>query len=195
VAGYILERGRAVVIAVNKWDAADKEARERIKTELAWKLGFLGFAESHYISAKEGKGLAQLMRSVDATYAAAMAKLPTPKLTRAMMAAVEKQAPPRSGIIRPKMRYAHQGGMNPPRIIIHGNRLDEIPESYKRYLEGYFRNQFKLTGTPMAIEFRSGRNPYASKDKAPPAGKARSKRDVEKRGEGPKRRYGRKKKP
>jgi GTP-binding protein len=194
VAGYILERGRAVVIAVNKWDAADKDARERIKTELAWKLGFLGFADSHYISAKEGKGLAQLMRSVDATYAAAMAKLPTPKLTRAMMAAVEKQAPPRSGIIRPKMRYAHQGGMNPPRIIIHGNRLDEIPESYKRYLEGYFRNQFKLIGTPMAIEFRSGRNPYASKDKAPPAGKARAKRDVEKRGEGPKRRYGRKKK-
>ena len=163
VAGYILERGRAVVLAVNKWDAADKEARERMKTELAWKLGFLGFAETHFVSAKAGKGLGLLMRSVDAAYAAAMARLPTPKLTRAMIAAVERQAPPKSGLIRPKLRYAHQGGMNPPRIIIHGNALDRVPDSYKRYLEGYFRNAFKLAGTPLAIELRTGRNPYASK--------------------------------
>jgi GTPase len=165
VAGYILERGRAVVIAVNKWDAADKEARERMKAELAWKLGFLTFAESHTISAKEGKGLAPLMRSVDAAYAAAMARLPTPKLTRALIAAVEKQAPPKVGVIRPKLRYAHQGGVNPPRIIVHGNALDRVPESYKRYLEGYFRNQFGLRGTPMRFELRTGRNPYASKAK------------------------------
>jgi GTPase len=163
VAGYILERGRAVVLAVNKWDAADKEARTRMKSELAWKLGFLGFAEIHTVSAKEGKGLGVLMRSVDAAYAAAMARLPTPKLTRAMIAAVERQAPPKSGLIRPKLRYAHQGGMNPPRIIIHGNALDRVPDSYKRYLEGYFRNAFKLAGTPLAIELRTGRNPYASK--------------------------------
>jgi GTP-binding protein len=161
VAGYVLERGRAVVLAVNKWDAADKDARARMKSELAWKLGFLGFAETHFISAKEGKGLGALMRSVDAAHAAAMARLPTPKLTRAMIAAVERQAPPKTGLIRPKLRYAHQGGVNPPRIIIHGNALDRVPESYKRYLEGFFRDKFALTGTPMRIEFRTGRNPYA----------------------------------
>jgi GTP-binding protein len=163
VAGYILERGRAVVIAVNKWDGADKEARARMKRDLTWKLGFLGFADVHTVSAKQGKGLGPLMRSVDAAYAAAMARLPTPKLTRAMIAAVERQAPPKSGLIRPKLRYAHQGGINPPRIVIHGNALDRVPESYKRYLEGYFRSAFKLTGTPLAIELRTGRNPYASK--------------------------------
>ena len=163
VAGYVLERGRAVVIAVNKWDAADKSMRERMKMELAWKLGFLSFAETHFVSAKDGKGLGPLMRSVDAAHAAAMARLSTPKLTRAMIAAVERQAPPKTGLIRPKLRYAHQGGVNPPRIIIHGNALDRVPESYKRYLEGFFRNQFALTGTPMRIEFRTGRNPYAHK--------------------------------
>jgi GTP-binding protein len=163
VAGYILERGRAVVVAVNKWDAASKELRERVKQELAWKLGFLGFAETHTISAREGKGLGPLMRSVDAAYAAAMAKLSTPKLTRSMIAAVEKQAPPKSGVVRPKLRYAHQGGMNPPRIIVHGNALDRVPDSYKRYLEGFFRKAFSLVGTPLAIEFRTGRNPYAGK--------------------------------
>ncbi|MFN2645522.1 MAG: ribosome biogenesis GTPase Der [Burkholderiales bacterium] len=163
VAGYVLERGRAVVLGVNKWDAASKEARARVKNELQWKLGFLGFAEAHYISAKDGKGLGNLMRAVDTAHAAAMARLPTPKLTRALRAAVERQAPPRSGLIRPKLRYAHQGGVNPPRIIIHGNALDRVPASYQRYLEGYFRDAFKLVGTPLAIEFRTGRNPYAKK--------------------------------
>ena len=175
VAGYILERGRAVVLAVNKWDLADKDMRSRIETELQWKIGFLGFADQHMISAKEGKGLADLMRSVDATYVAAMARLPTPKLTRAMMAAVEKQAPPKVGQFRPKLRYAHQGGINPPRIIIHGNALERVPENYKRYLESYFRNEFKLTGTPMAIEFRTKKNPYMREGrKALPQGKARA---------------------
>ena len=168
VAGYILERGRALVLAVNKWDAATKEQRDRMKTELQWKLGFLNYAEVHTISAKEGKGMGPLMRSVDAAYAAAMARLSTPKLTRALIAAVEQQAPPKRGVIRPKLRYAHQGGVNPPRIIIHGNALDRVPDTYKRYLEGYFRNKFELVGTPMAIELRTGRNPYA--------GKARKKR-------------------
>ena len=165
VAGYILERGRAVVIAINKWDAAGGEARARMKSELAWKLGFLGFAQAHFVSAREGKGLGPLMRSVDAAYAAAMAKLSTPKLTRSMIAAVERQAPPKTGPIRPKLRYAHQGGMNPPRIIVHGNALDRVPASYKRYLEGHFRDAFGLVGTPLSIEFRTGRNPYAKKTK------------------------------
>jgi GTP-binding protein len=163
VAGYILERGRALVVAVNKWDAATKEQRERMKSELQWKLGFLNYAEVHTISAKEGKGMGALMRSVDSAYAAAMSRLSTPKLTRALISALEKQSPPKVGVIRPKLRYAHQGGVNPPRIIIHGNALDRVPDSYKRYLEGFFRNKFELIGTPMAIEFRTGRNPYASK--------------------------------
>ena len=171
VAGYILERGRAVVLAVNKWDAADKEARDRMKSEVAWKLGFLSFAEVHNISAKQGKGLPGLMRAVDAAFGAAMAKLPTPKLTRALMAAVERQSPPKSGLVRPKLRYAHQGGMNPPRVIIHGNALERVPDSYKRYLEGFFRDKFALVGTPMRIEFRTGRNPYAPrKDRSKPRG-------------------------
>ena len=161
VAGYILQRGRAVVVAVNKWDAADKEARERVKHELARRIGFLGFAETLFVSARNGKGLGELMRSVDAAYAAAMAKLSTPKLTRALIAAVEQQAPPRKGLVRPKLRYAHQGGMNPPRIIIHGNALDYVPDTYRRYLEGRFRSAFSLRGTPLAVEFRTHGNPYA----------------------------------
>jgi len=163
VAGYILERGRALVIAVNKWDAASKDARERVKRELAWKLGFLSFADTHFISAKDGKGLADVMRGVDGAHAAAMAKLPTPKLTRALAGAVQRQAPPKDGVVRPKMRYAHQGGMNPPRIIIHGNALDRVSDSYKRFLEGFFRDEFGLRGTPMRIEFRTGRNPFAGR--------------------------------
>jgi len=163
VAGYILERGRAVVIAVNKWDTASREVRERVKHEIGWKLGFLNFADTHFISAREGKGLAPLMGAVDAAYAAAMVKLSTPRLTRAMMSAVERQQPPKHGLIRPKLRYAHQGGMNPPRVIIHGNALDYLPASYKRYLEGFFRTAFKLVGTPMAIEYRVGRNPFGAR--------------------------------
>ena len=178
VAGYILERGRALVVAVNKWDAADKDARERIKRELAWKLGFLGFAETHYLSAKAGKGMGELMRSVDGAYAAAMAKLSTPKLTRTLIAAVDRQAPPRKGLRRPKLRYAHQGGQNPPRIIIHGNSLDALPDSYRRYLEGVFRDEFALTGTPMRVEFRTGRNPYAGRGPAPQHRKLAQKRST-----------------
>jgi len=172
VAGYILERARALVVVVNKWDAADKESRERIKHELAWKLNFLNFAESLTLSAKAGKGMGELMRAVDAAYAAAMAKMPTPKLTRALIAAVERQAPPRKGLRRPKLRYAHQGGHNPPRIIIHGNSLDQLPDSYRRYLEGVFRDTFALRGTPMRVEFRTGRNPYAGRGPAPRRSKA-----------------------
>ncbi|MBV8030061.1 MAG: ribosome biogenesis GTPase Der [Betaproteobacteria bacterium] len=177
VAGYILERGRAVVIAVNKWDAAAKEERERVKAELHWKIGFLGFAEVHFISARDGKGLGPIMRSVDAAYASAMAKLPTPKLTRALAAAVQKQAPAKSGLFRPKLRYAHQGGHNPPRIIVHGNALDRVADSYRRYLENHFRQAFALVGTPLSIEFRAGRNPYAVR-KDLPAGKARALREA-----------------
>ncbi len=168
VASYILDRGRAVTIAVNKWEAADKSMRDRLKDELSRQLGFLGFADTLYISAKSGKGVNEVLRSADAAYAAAMAKLSTPKLTRALIAAVERQMPPhRRGYARPKMRYAHQGGSNPPRVIIHGNSLQHVPDAYKRFLEGWFREAFKLQGTPLRIELRTGRNPYDEKRKAP----------------------------
>ena len=160
IAGFILERGRAVVVAVNKWDDLDAYARDMTKRAIARKLKFLSFAHLHYISAREGRGVAKVLASVDAAYRAAMAKLPTPKLTRALIAAVERQAPPRSGLSRPKLRYAHQGGSNPPIVVVHGTGLAAVPASYRRYLEADFRKVFRLEGTPLRIEFKSGRNPY-----------------------------------
>ncbi|MFZ5463333.1 MAG: ribosome biogenesis GTPase Der [Pseudomonadota bacterium] len=164
IAGFIVEAGRALVVAVNKWEQADEYRRDRLKADLARKLNFLGFAKIHYISALKGEGLSGLMASVDAAYAAAMTRLPTPKLTRVLQAAVARQTPPRHGIFRPKLRYAHQGGTNPPVIVIHGNALEHVPESYKRYLERTFMEHFKLRGTPLRIEFRTTRNPYADKE-------------------------------
>ena len=160
IAGFAVEAGRALVVGLNKWDAIDAERREWIRREYERKLRFLSFAQVLNLSALEGRGLGPLMRAVDAAHAAAFAKLSTPRLTRVLRAAVEQQPPPRKGIFRPKMRYAHQGGQNPPRIIIHGNALDAVPDSYRRYLEGQFREAFKLAGTPLSIEFKSSRNPY-----------------------------------
>lgn len=162
IAGFVLEAGRALVVAVNKWDGLDDYTRERIKADLARKLHFLSFAKVHYVSALHGEGINALMKSVDGAYAAAMVKLATPKLTRALLAAVAKQSPPRHGIFRPKPRYAHQGGSNPPVIVIHGNALDHLPGSYLRYLERSFMETFRLQGTPLRLELKSTRNPYAS---------------------------------
>jgi len=161
IAGYVLESGRALVVAVNKWDGLDEYQRERIRHDLERKLHFLRWAKVHTISALKRTGLGAVMRSVTEAHAAAFAKLPTPRLTRALMAAVARQMPPRAGASRPKLRYAHQGGMNPPVIVIHGNSLDHVPDSYRRYLEGYFRSEFDLAGTPLRVEFRTSRNPYA----------------------------------
>ncbi len=161
IAGFILEAGRALVVAVNKWDGLDEHRRTLVKRELDRKLHFLDWARLHFISARKATGLAALMRSVASAHRAAFAKLPTPRLTRALHAAVERQPPPRAGRTRPKLRYAHQGGQNPPVIVIHGNALGRVHDSYRRYLEGYFREQFKLEGTPLRIEFRTGANPYA----------------------------------
>jgi GTP-binding protein len=161
IAGFVLESGRALVVAVNKWEGLDDYTREQVRAALSRKMAFLGFARTHFISALAGQGLGAVLRSVDEAYTAAFAKLPTPKLTRALIAAVAKQAPPRAGMTRPKLRYAHQGGSNPPVIVIHGTSLDAVPASYRRYLETTFRNAFGLVGTPMRIEFRTGRNPYA----------------------------------
>jgi GTP-binding protein len=161
--GFIVESGRALVIAVNKWDGLAEYDRDMIKHNLMRKLEFLGFAKLHFISALRGQGVNAVMRSVKEAFAAAMSKLSTPRLSRALQAAVAKQEPPRAGAIRPKLRYAHQGGSNPPRIIIHGNSLDRVPASYRRYLERFFTETFKLQGTPLKVEFKSNRrNPYHS---------------------------------
>jgi GTP-binding protein len=162
LAGYILDAGRALVVGVNKWDGLQPDRREDVKREFSRKLAFLSFAQHHYICARDGKGVGELMRSVDAAYTAAMAKLPTPKLTRMLQQAVERQQPPRAGMGRPKLRYAHQGGQNPPLIIIHGSALGHIPDSYKRYLEHFFTDAFQLRGTPLRIQFKTGANPYAN---------------------------------
>ena len=163
IAGFILESGRALVVAVNKWDGLQSDDRDEIKIDLDRKLDFLSFAKTHFISALKNSGIGPMMKSVDAAYAAATADLSTPRLTRALIEAVEKQEPKRKGSIRPKMRYAHQGGQNPPIIVIHGNALDAIGEPYKRYLEKHFRDTFNLVGTPLRIELRMGKNPFAKK--------------------------------
>ncbi|MCC2867645.1 MAG: ribosome biogenesis GTPase Der [Candidatus Accumulibacter phosphatis] len=163
IGSFIRESGRALVVAVNKWDGLDAYVREQVKGALESRLSFIDFARFHYVSALRAQGLETLFRSVDAAYRAATADLPTPKLTRALIDAVARQAPPRSGLIRPKLRYAHQGGRNPPLIVVHGNALDKIPESYRRYLEHTFREVFKLQGTPLQIQFKVSINPFADK--------------------------------
>jgi GTP-binding protein len=162
IADFVLEAGRALVLAVNKWDGLDEYQRATVKRDIERKLHFLSFAKLHFISALHGNGIAGVLKSVDEAYAAAMAKMPTPQLTRVLIAAVEKQQPPRSQF-RPKMRYAHQGGSNPPLIVIHGSALDKIPDSYRRYLERSFCEAFKLQGTPLRIEFKAGKNPFEGK--------------------------------
>ena len=165
IAGFILESGRALVVGVNKWDGLTSDRRDAIKMDIDRKLGFLSFAKFHFISAQKGTGIGPLMKSVDAAYAAATANLPTPKLTRALIEALEHQQPKRKGSIRPKLRYAHQGGQNPPIIVIHGNALEGVDANYKRYLEKHFRETFSLVGTPLRIELRSGKNPFERAEK------------------------------
>ncbi len=165
IAGFVLESGRALVVGVNKWDGLSADRRDEIKMDIERKLSFLFFAKFHFISALKSTGIGPLMKSVDAAYAAAMAKLSTPKLTRALIEAVEHQQPRRKGSVRPKLRYAHQGGQNPPIVVIHGNALEAIDANYKRYLEKHFRETFSLVGTPLRIELRSSKNPFAKDEK------------------------------
>ncbi|MFW8566453.1 ribosome biogenesis GTPase Der [Orrella sp. 11846] len=161
IAGFVLDSGRALVVAINKWDAIDSYQRERAERDYARKLRFLSFAKVHRISAAKGQGIGAVMRSVNAAHEAAFRKLSTPRLTRVLHEAVAQQQPARKGIFRPKMRYAHQGGQNPPLVIVHGSGLDAVQDSYRRYLESQFRTAFQLEGTPLRIEFKSSRNPYA----------------------------------
>lgn len=160
IAGFILESGRAVVLAINKWDAVDAYQREQIERQIETRLAFLKFASLHLISAKKRQGLGPVWKSIIQAQASAMRKMSTPVLTRLLQESVTLQAPQRSGMFRPKMRYAHQGGMNPPVIVIHGNSLDRVPDAYKRFLEGRFRKAFDLVGTPLRIQFKTADNPY-----------------------------------
>jgi len=169
LAGFVLETGRALVVAVNKWDGLSAEQREDVKRDIGRKLAFLDFARFNYISALKGKGMENLLKDVEAAHAAAFIKLSTPKLTRVLEMAVEQHAPPKNGLFRPKPRYAHQGGKNPPVIVLHGNALEGLRDDYKRYLESSFRKAFKLQGTPLRIQIKEGgaSNPYEGKTRGP----------------------------
>ena len=164
IAGYVLESGRSVVVAVNKWDAVDEYQRELVKRSIETRLGFLKFASLHLISAKKRQGLGPLWDSIAQAHRSANRKMPTPVLTRVLLEAIQFQTPKKTGMYRPKLRYAHQGGMNPPIIIVHGNSLEHVTDAYKRFLEGRFRKEFDLVGTPLRIQMKSASNPYADKD-------------------------------
>ena len=164
IAGCILENGRAVVVAINKWDAIDSYQRQTLERSIETRLTFMKFASLHRISAVRRQGLGPVWASIGQAHAAANRKMPTPVLTRLLQEAVEFQQPQRSGMSRPKMRYAHQGGMNPPVIVVHGNSLEHVSETYKRYLEGRFRKAFDLVGTPLRIQMKTSQNPFADKD-------------------------------
>ncbi|MFN4121547.1 ribosome biogenesis GTPase Der [Acidovorax sp.] len=166
IAGYILESGRAVVVAVNKWDAVDDYQRQLLERSIETRLAFLKFASLHFISAKKRQGLGPLWSSIVQAHKAATCKMSTPVLTRLLLEAVQFQSPKRAGMFRPKLRYAHQGGMNPPVIVIHGNSLEHVTDAYKRFLEGRFRKEFDLVGTPLRIEMKTSHNPFADKDEA-----------------------------
>ncbi len=164
IAGYILETGRAVVLVVNKWDAVDDYQKELLARSIESRLAFLKFAKLHHISAVKRQGLGPVWLSISQAHQSAMCKMSTPILTRLLLEAVQFQAPKRGGMFRPKLRYAHQGGMNPPVIVVHGNSLEHVTDSYKRYLEGRFRKAFSLEGTPLRIEMKTSHNPYTDKD-------------------------------
>ena len=175
--GFINDRGRALVIAVNKWDGLESDIRERVASEIDRKLGFINFAEIHCISALHGTGVGHLFESVDQAYAAAMRSISTNALTRTLQAAVEQHQPPLVHGRRIRLRYAHQGGSNPPVIVIHGKQTKRLPGHYHRYLESYFRKEYDLMGTPIRIEFRTDTNPYEGKlDRRTPLQKVKQKK-------------------
>ena len=161
--GFVMDEGRALVVAINKWDGLDADKRDEVKRELDLKLPFLDFAKSHFISALHGTNVGHLFDSVKRAYACATRHFSTPELTRLLEAAVLAHQPPLVRGRRIKLRYAHQGGRNPPTIVIHGNQTEQVPNSYKRYLINTFRHELRLEGTPIRVEFRTSENPYAGK--------------------------------
>ncbi len=164
--GYVLDAGRGLVIAINKWDGLDDYQREQNRENLQRRLEFVPFAARHFISAKHGTGVGELMKSVDQAYASASADFNTRYLTDLLEEAVFRHNPPLHHGRRIKLRYAHQGGRNPPVIVIHGNQTSRLPKSYLRYLTGFFIDKLKLKGTPLRIETRAGENPYAPKKRS-----------------------------
>lgn len=175
--GYVLDSGRALVIAVNKWDGLEVDQKDRIRRELDFKLPFLDFADMHFISALHGSGVGDLFGSVKNAYRSAIRDLATPELTRVLEQAVIEHQPPLRHGRRIKLRYAHQGGRNPPIIVIHGNQTKSMPDAYRRYLVNTFRKRLRLSGTPVRIEFKEGKNPYAGKkNKLTPRQVSRKKR-------------------
>ena len=167
--GHVLEAGRALVIAVNKWDGLQTDERELIRSEMDRRMRFLDFARIHYISALHGSGVGDLFDSIDKAAESARSKLSTPALTRILQAAVQAHAPPLNRGRRIKLRYAHQGGSSPPVIVIHGNQTDALPDSYRRYLERVFREALSLSGTPLRLQLRSSDNPFAGRRNKPTA--------------------------
>jgi GTP-binding protein len=163
LAGHVVDSGRALVVVINKWDGLDSDERERIKSELQRRLPFLDFADWRFVSALHGSGVGHLLEAVDAAYEAAMSDLKTPHLTRILEDAVAEHQPPLVQGRRIKLRYAHQGGKNPPIIVIHGNQTDKVPAAYQRYLMNRFRSVLRVRGTPLRIEFKAGENPFAGK--------------------------------
>lgn len=165
--GYVVERGRGLVVAVNKWDAIAAEDRDWAKRELERKLGFLDFARAHYISALKGQGIGGLFASVDQAFASANRELPTSRLNRILQSAVAATSPPVVRGRRVRLKFAHQGGRNPPVVVIHGNQVASLPDAYRRYLANVFREAFDLVGTPVRIECREGDNPFEGKRSRP----------------------------
>lgn len=161
--GFALEAGRAIVIAINKWDGMDAEQRAQVRRAVDLKLGFLDFADIHFISALHGTAVGDVMDSVRRAHGSAFRDMATPRLTEILEQAVMEHPPPLSKGRRPKLRYAHQGGRNPPRIIVHGNQVDAVPDSFRRYLANRYRKVLQLKGTPVVIEFKGHENPYAGK--------------------------------
>ncbi|WP_018870391.1 MULTISPECIES: ribosome biogenesis GTPase Der [unclassified Thioalkalivibrio] len=161
--GLVIDAGRALVVAVNKWDGMDPDDREWVRSEMQRRLGFVDYARMRLISALHGTNVGHLLDDVREAHASAFVDISTPELTRLLEAAVAEHAPPLVSGRRIKLRYAHQGGQNPPVIVVHGNQTDRLPGAYKRYLENFFRRQLKLVGTPLRLEFRSGKNPYAGR--------------------------------
>ncbi len=171
--GYVINSGRALVIAINKWDGLDPDQRENIRSGLKRRLGFVSFAAQHLISARHGTGVGDLMVSVDQAYASAFMDINTRYLTDLLEEAVFKHNPPLHHGRRVKLRYAHQGGRNPPVIVIHGNQTQHLPDAYQRYLINFFITRLKLKGTPVRIELKSGKNPFSTKNRS----KKRNKRE------------------
>ena len=161
--GFILNAGRSLVIVVNKWDGLDSDVKDRVKSELDRRLDFIDFARVHFISALHGSGVGNLFDSVKEAYECATQKMTTSMLTRILQIAVDEHQPPMISGRRVKLKYAHPGGYNPPIIVIHGNQVDKLPDSYKRYLSNHFRRSLKIIGSPIRLQFQEGNNPFAGK--------------------------------